>query len=179
LFELTLRGGQRIGDSFDVTPESRQWASGQAAVWVTSQMAAVAGGGREPAQPTRGLPARSYATLGMMLAYWPIPRGVVPVETPASLIRAFELRPAGPALHRLTARIGGVETVDIMGDFTDWMAVPLVRQGRDLWELLISIGPGLHQVNLRIDGGQWIAPPGVPTLKDGFNGEVGVLVIKP
>ena len=34
-------------------------------------------------------------TLGVMLAYWPIPRGVVPVETPSSLIHAFELRPAG------------------------------------------------------------------------------------
>ena len=38
---------------------------------------------------------------------------------------------------------------------------------------------GIHQINLRIDGGQWIAPPGMPTMKDGFNGEVGVLVIKP
>lgn len=178
VLELTMRGGQRFGDSFDVTPESRQWASMQAAIWITSQMAAVAGGGREPAQPTRGLPARSYGSLGIMLAYWPIPRGIVPVETPASLVSAFELRPAGEALQRLTARIGGVETVEIMGDFTDWAAIPLVRRGRDLWELLIPMSPGMHQINLRIDGGIWIAPPGVPTLKDGFNGEVGVLVIK-
>lgn len=177
--EITMRGGRRFGDSFDVTPESREWASGQAAIWITRELAAVAGGGREPAQPTRGLPARSFASLGMMLAYWPIPRGVVPVETPASLVRAFELRPAGTALQRLTARIGGVETVEIMGDFTDWTPVHLVRRGRDHWELLIPMGPGVHQVNLRIDGGQWIAPPGVPAIRDGFNGEVGVLVIKP
>jgi hypothetical protein len=178
VLELTMRGGQRFGDSFDVTPESRQWASMQAAIWITSQMAAVAGGGREPAQPTRGLPARSFGSLGVMLAYWPIPRGIVPVETPASLVHAFELRPAGEALQRLTARIGGVETVEIMGDFTDWAAIPLVRRGRDLWELLIPMSPGMHQINLRIDGGTWIAPPGVPAIKDGFNGEVGVLVIK-
>lgn len=179
LMELTVRGGQRFGDSFDVTPESRQWASMQAAIWLTSQLAAVAGGGREPAQPTRGLPARNFGNLGVMLAYWPIPRGIVPVETPASLVRAFELRPAGEALQRLTARIGGVETVEIMGDFTDWTAIPLIRRGRDLWELLVPMGAGVHQINLRIDGGVWIAPPGVPTIKDGFNGEVGVLVIKP
>jgi hypothetical protein len=178
LLELTMRGGQRFGDSFDVTPESRQWASMQAAIWITSQMAAVAGGGREPAQPTRGLPARSFGSLGIMLAYWPIPRGIVPVETPASLVQAFELRPAGEALQRVTARIGGVETVEIMGDFTDWTAIPLVRRGRDLWELLIPMSSGMHQINLRIDGGSWIAPPGVPAIKDGFNGEVGVLVIK-
>jgi len=179
LVELTVRGGQRFGDRVDVTSESRQWASAQAAVWITGQLAAVAGGGREPAQPTRGLPARSYGSLGLMLAYWPIPRGIVPVETPASLIHAFELRPAGTALQRITARIGGVETVEIMGDFTDWAPIPLIRRGRDLWELLVPVDPGVHQINLRIDGGQWFAPPGVPTLKDGFNGEVGVLVIRP
>jgi hypothetical protein len=178
LVELTVRGGQRFGDSFDVTPESRQWASGQAAIWLTNKLAAVAGGGREPAQPTRGLPARSFASLGIMLAYWPIPRGVVPVETPLSLIRAFEVRAAGTSLQRFTARIGGVETVEIMGDFTGWDPVQLIRRGRDHWELLFPVASGIHQINLRIDGGQWIAPPGVPSVKDGFNGEVGVLVIE-
>jgi hypothetical protein len=178
LMEVTVRGGQRFGAPLDVAADSKQWASAQAAVWITSQLAAVAGGGREPAQPTRGLPARSFGSLGLMLAYWPIPRGAVPVETPSSLVHAFELRAAGPALQRITARIGGVETVEIMGDFTDWSAIPLIRRGRDLWELLVPMGPGMHQINLRIDGGQWIAPPGVPAIKDGFNGEVGVLVVR-
>ena len=36
LVEVTMRGGQRFGDSFDVTPESRQWASGRPAVWLTT-----------------------------------------------------------------------------------------------------------------------------------------------
>jgi hypothetical protein len=179
LGEATLRGGKRFGNSFDVTPESRQWASGTVAVWITSKVAAVAGGGREPAQPTRGLPARTFGSLGLMLAYWPIPRNVVPVASPHSLVHAFELRPAGTAVQRITARIGGVEKVEIMGDFSDWTALPLIRRGRDHWELLVPIGPGVHQINMRIDGGAWIAPPGMPTMKDGFNGEVGVIVIKP
>jgi len=83
LMEVTVRGGQRFGDRLDVSSESRQWASAQAAVWISRQLAAVAGGGREPAQPMRGLPARSFGSLGLMLAYWPIPRGTVPVETPS------------------------------------------------------------------------------------------------
>ena len=177
--EMTVRGGRRFGDSYDVTPESRQWASVQTALWISSQLAAVAGGGREPAQPTRGLPARTYATLGVMLAYWPIPRGVVPVETPASLVHAFEMRPAGPTLQRITARIGGVESVEVMGDFSDWTPLPLMRRGRDQWELLVPMKIGVHQINMRIDGGQWIAPPGMPTMKDDFNGDVGVVVVKP
>lgn len=177
LMEVTVSGGERFGDPLDVSAESRHWASAQAAVWISSKLAAVAGGGREPAQPTRGLPARTYGSLGLMLAYWPIPRGVVPVETPASMVHAFAIRSAGSNLQRITARIGGVETVEIMGDFSDWQPVSLVRRGRDLWELLVPLGAGVHQINLRIDGGPWIAPPGIPTLRDGFNGEVGVLVV--
>lgn len=178
LLEVTMRGGQRFGDSFDATPESRQWASGTVAVWISEQVAAVAGGGREPAQPTRGLPARSFGSLGVMLAYWPIPRGTVPVASPAALVQAFELRPAGPELQRITVRIGGVESVEVMGSFSDWEAMPLIRRGRDTWELLIPMTSGVHQINMRIDRGQWIAPPGMPALKDGFNGEVGVVVVK-
>ena len=178
LVELSVRGGQRFGKRVDVAASSRTWGSAHAAIWLSSQLAAVAAGGREPAQPTRGLPARSFASLGVMLAYWPIPRGTVLVESPINLVRAFELRPAGVALQRLTARIGRVEQVEIMGDFTDWAPVPLVRRGRDQWELLIPMGAGVHHINLRIDGGKWIAPPGMPTVKDDFNGEVGVVVIK-
>ncbi|HYC52445.1 MAG TPA: glycogen-binding domain-containing protein [Gemmatimonadaceae bacterium] len=178
LLEVTMRGGHRFGDSFDATPESREWASGQVAFWISSQIAAVAGGGREPAQPTRGLPARSFGSLGVMLAYWPIPRGVVPVESPANLVQAFELRAAGTEVQRITARIGGVETVEIMGDFSDWEPLPLIRRGRDQWELLVPMPPGIHRMNLRIDGGKWIAPPGMPTVNDGFSGEVGVVVVR-
>ena len=176
--ELTFNGGYRFGPLVDIEPESQRWANMRVAYWVTSQVAAVAGGGREPSQPSRGLPARNYASLGMMLAYWPIPRQTVLVASPATLVRAFELRPAGIALQRLTARIGGVEKVEIMGDFTDWTPVPLTRRGRDHWELLLPMSPGVHQINLRIDGGKWIAPPGIPSTSDGFNGEVGVLVIR-
>jgi hypothetical protein len=178
LLEVTMRGGRRFGTSFDATPESREWASGQVAFWLSDQVAAVAGGGREPAQPTRGLPARSFGSLGVMLAYWPIPRGVVPIETPASMVQAFELRPAGSEVQRITARIGGVETVEIMGDFSDWEPLPLIRRGRDQWELLVPMSAGIHRINLRIDRGAWIAPPGMPSVKDGFSGEVGVIVVK-
>lgn len=179
LLEVTIMGGQRFGDKLDVTADSRRWASARTAVWVTNKIAAVASGGREPAQPTRGLPARSYGSLGLMLAYWPIPRNTVPVVTPASLVKAFEIRPAGTALQRITARIGGVETVEIMGDFSDWTPIQLQRRGRDQWELLVPMSAGIHHINMRIDGGVWITPPGVPSIRDGFNGEVGVLLVKP
>jgi hypothetical protein len=39
------------------------------------------------------------------------------------------------------------------------------------------VTPGVHEINLRIDRGVWLAPPGLPTRKDSFNGEVGLIVV--
>jgi hypothetical protein len=65
-----------------------------------------------------------------------------------------------------------------MGDFTDWQPVQMVQRGRDMWEALIPIASGVHQLDVRVDNGKWLPPPGTPTMRDGFNGEVGVLVIQ-
>jgi hypothetical protein len=37
--------------------------------------------------------------------------------------------------------------------------------------------PGKYQMNLRLDGGPWIAPPSLLTMADEFGGRVGLLVI--
>jgi hypothetical protein len=178
LLELNAQAGYRIGGSYDVTPDSRRWSSATATMWMNDRVALVAGGGRQPANVARGIPSRRYATLGMTLAAWPMPKGVVPVATPkALLVKSFEMRSAAPGMQKIIVRVGGVETVDVMGDFSDWSPLTLVRHGRDLWELSVPLSPGQHQINVRVDGGLWVAPPGVPTMRDGFNGEVGILVV--
>jgi hypothetical protein len=102
----------------------------------------------------------------------------VPVSLPHSpLVKSFEHHAAAPGMHKIVIRVGGVETVDVMGDFSDWAPLTLVRRGRDLWELSIPMSPGMHQINIRVDRGAWVAPPNLPTVKDGFNGEVGLLVV--
>ncbi|OYV72465.1 MAG: hypothetical protein B7Z72_04710, partial [Gemmatimonadetes bacterium 21-71-4] len=84
-FEINAQTGYRFGDNNDVTPDSRRWASASAVVWLSSDMAVVVGGGRQPANPARGLPARNYANLGVMLAAWPaMTEGAVPIEARAS-----------------------------------------------------------------------------------------------
>jgi hypothetical protein len=176
--ELAALGGYRIGGSYDVTPESRRWAAATATYWLTSQLAAVIGGGRQPANPARGLPARSFANLGVTLAYWPIPKRRVPVAATASTVAAFDLRDAGSNQQTLVVRVGGVERVEIMGDFTAWEPKLLTRIGRDRWEITLPIPPGIHQINIRVDNGRWRPPPGTPTMRDGYSGEVGILVVQ-
>jgi hypothetical protein len=176
--ELTAQAGRRFGDSYDVTQDSRRWSAATATMWLTDRIAVVAGGGRQPALPLRGLPARNYAMGGLELAYWPLAKTSVPVSLPhAPLVRSFEYHAAATGMQRIIIRVGGVETVDVMGDFSDWSPLTLVRRGRDLWELSIPMSPGMHQINVRVDGGQWTAPPNMPTMRDSFNGEVGLMVV--
>jgi Glycogen recognition site of AMP-activated protein kinase len=177
-FEINAQTGYRFGDANDVTPDSRRWASASAIVWLSPEMAMVVGGGRQPANPARGLPARNYAQLGVMFAPWPsMTAGGVPVEARASAISEFNVAAAGASLQRVQVHIVGVESVELMGDFTAWQPVNMIQRGRDLWEVLLPISPGVHQLDVRVDGGKWQPPPDTPAMRDGFNGEVGVLVV--
>lgn len=176
--ELTGQAGYRFGDSYDVTPDSRRWAAGTAVLWITDRVAAVMGGGRVPANPSRGLPARNYANFGLMLSYSSIPRTTVPVA-PMTLaaVKYFEVRSLATGTQKITVRVGGVETVEVMGDFSDWTPLVLMRRGRDMWDITLPVTAGVHEINLRLDGGPWLAPPGLPTRRDSFNGDVGLLVV--
>ncbi|MDB4907929.1 MAG: hypothetical protein JWO05_2713 [Gemmatimonadetes bacterium] len=177
--EITAQSGMRFGSAFDVGVSSRHWAAGTATAWLNDRVAAIAGGGRQPSNPARGLPARNYFSLGMMLAYWPIPKGTVPVEPITASVRSFDAHALKSGDVRITLRVGGVERVELMGDFTDWSALVMTRRGRDLWEITVPMNLGVHQINVRLDDGPWLPPPGMPTRKDGFNGEVGMLVVNP
>jgi len=175
--ELSAQTGYRFGNAYDVSSDSRRWAAATATLWVTNQVAAVMGGGRVPANPSRGLPARNYMNFGVMLAYTPVPRSTVPVAPRFATVRGFEVRPTPQGMERITIRVGGVESVEVMGDFSDWGTLQMIRRGRDLWELDLPLPRGTHQINIRLDGGPWLPPPGMPVMKDGFSGEVGVLIL--
>ena len=176
--ELSAAMGHRFGDSYDVTPDSRRWTSANATVWLNERVAIIGGGGRQPALPLRGLPARTFWMTGLQLAYAPISKTAVPVALPHTvLVKSFEMKSGATGMQKIVIRVGGVETVDVMGDFSDWSPLTLVRRGRDLWELTLPLSAGVHQINVRVDGGQWVPPPGMPVSRDGYNGEVGLLVV--
>jgi len=64
-----------------------------------------------------------------------------------------------------------------MGDFTDWRPVVLTASGDGTWEVTLPIAPGIHRVNVRVNGGAWSVPPGLTVATDDFGGEVGLLPI--
>jgi hypothetical protein len=55
--------------------------------------------------------------------------------------------------------------------------VMMRHAANDEWELAMRIAPGSHRVNIRVDGGEWSAPPGAGTVQDEFNGAVGLMVV--
>ena len=176
--EVAGEAGHRVGELADVPSDSRYWSSGTVTMWVAPRAAFVMGGGRQPSNPARGIPARTFGTVGMTLAYAPTKYSVPVTEMNLARIAAFEAKPAAEGMQKIIVRVARVESVDVMGDFSDWSPLTMVRRGRDLWELSVPITPGRHQINIRTDGGKWVAPPGLPRVNDMFSGEVGVLIVK-
>ena len=176
--ELAGEAGHRMGQVADVMRDSRYWASATMTMWVAPRAAIVAGGGRQPSSPARGIPSRTFGTLGMVLSYLSPSRSSVPLTPATAMVRTFDARPVDNGMQKITVRVGGVESVDVAGDFSDWGPLTMTRRGRDLWELTVPLAGGMHQVNVRTDGGKWVAPPGLPTTRDMFGGEVGILIVK-
>lgn len=80
---------------------------------------------------------------------------------------------------RLTLYAPGAVVVEISGDFTDWQPVPLTRKAadRDAWEGTFRMPRGIHRINVRRDGGRWMAPAGTTRSADDYDGEVGVFLL--
>jgi hypothetical protein len=177
--EIAGEYGHRMGQFADVASDSRDWASGTLTMWLAPRAAFVMGGGRQPSNPARGIPARAFGTIGMMFASaWPAKSSVPVSDVNLARIAFFEAKPQSAGTHKIVVRVARVESVDVMGDFSDWSPMTMVRRGRDLWELTVPLTPGRHQINIRTDGGKWVAPPGLPKMNDMFSGEVGVLIVK-
>jgi hypothetical protein len=171
---LALDGliGTRVSSSYG---QRSTWGHAQASWALGEQFALVAGGGSRASEPAIGRLGGNYFSFGVRLASAPwIARALHPgARTTAS---SFGVRAEGPTrviyVHAPAAR-----TVELMADFTDWQPVVMRHASNDEWQLAMKIAPGSHRVNIRVDGGDWSAPPGAGTVQDEFNGVVGLVVV--
>jgi hypothetical protein len=72
----------------------------------------------------------------------------------------------------------GAQVVELMADFVDWIPVPLIRQANGEWRGYYRIAPGLHRLNIRIDGVELDAPENWPREKDEFQGTVALVLVR-
>jgi len=166
------------------------FGEGSATVSLGRQAALVVSGGRYPTDAVSGSIAGRYITAAVRL-------GTIAVRRP----RAPAL-PTGPHASgsngsaritdtrleiqarqddeiRLTLYAPGATAVEISGDFTDWRPVPLSRNpaSADAWVASFRMSPGMHRINVRRDGGPWMAPGGTTRSADDYDGEVGVFIL--
>jgi hypothetical protein len=169
--EVSARTGVAIG----LRQRPARWGEMRAAYWTLPSLAVFAS-----LKTTQRVDERlesvqgDRASLGIQL---------VPGRPP------FEAAPARPAFEercdvvhlgdgrtRLTLHVRA-RTIEIMSETTAWAPVPATRIAANEWEAELVLEPGLHRIAMRIDGGRWRAPPGLPAAADDFGGEVGLLVV--
>jgi hypothetical protein len=176
--------GARHGDAI-VTTSAMAWGGASATLWFTRHVGLVAAGGTYPVDYTQGYPGGSYFSLAFRWGDRPAAFGtdsrradLQPVgnSAPASPTLQVSLMPNGRRMLRLHAP--GARSVEVMGDFTEWKAVGLNPATGGWWTTTVAVQPGMYQLNIRLNDGEWTVPAGTLAAVDEFGTPVGVLVIR-
>jgi len=187
--ELTASAGFR--DGADSTPGVKAWGEAAATYWFTRHLAIVGGAGVFPAELWRGLPGGRYASTALRvathapsasdpqrLAELTLPYELGRLRRPAALAERFSVAVEADGTRTLRLLVPRASRVELMADFTDWLPIALRPAGKDRWSFNVFMSPGVHRVNIRVDGGPWMAPPGLTVVHDEFGGAVGLLVVQ-
>jgi hypothetical protein len=181
--------GTRVGDQLTtLSGNVRSWASVSAVRRLNSRFAISLSGGSYPIDPTQGFPGGRFLSLEMRLTTGRAPVSPAPVPGTGSLPgnapvpAGFSFETSRDSEGRVTFLVNApdAQSVEINGDFTQWTPLRLTQSvsepGR--WTAVLPIAPGKYEMNIRIDGGKWMVPPGLLSLLDEFGGAVGLLVIE-
>lgn len=175
--DLSVAAGFRSGSNLPTLGGSaKSWGSASIAGWFTSRIAIVAGAGTYPVDLTQGFPGGRFASLSLRVGarrFSPSNELALDVHP----VRMFEVRGVDRRTRTIRIRSEGAQSIEVMGDFTDWSPVRLERAESGWWSITLPVSPGLHEVNMRIDGGKWVVPPGLVRKRDEFGGTVGVFLV--
>ena len=174
---LELELGSGIRGNVRGVKASSLWGSASAVFWLAPRVGIVVTRGRALEDIARGLPEAQYLTaairIGMHDHYAAQAPGAPPrIDTPL----LSSTRADTGNRHVITVRVPSATTVEIMGDFTDWEPVSLVRMGAG-WQVERELPQGAHRVAVRVDGGPWMAPSNLPHVTDDLAGTVGLLSV--
>lgn len=169
-----LRSGSRLPT---LGGTAKSWGSLSVTAWMLSRVALVASAGTYPVDLTQGFPGGRFASVSVRFGsrrYEPS-AGAVMEAVPR---KGFEVRRIDARTRELRVRAPSANTVEVMGDFTEWRPVSLHSEQNGWWTVQLTVNPGIHELNVRIDGGPWTVPQGLPRKSDEFGSSVGVLVIQ-
>lgn len=183
--ELTTSGGLRRW-SGAASGASNAWGMASGAYWLNQNVAFVASGGTYPDDFAQGLPHGTYVSLGFRVStrrphIYPASDLGAQIFTATGIRRsdaALRIRRESASAVSLVLRDARATSVEIMGDFTGWTPVSLTRIKAGHWSVTLPIQPGSYRANVRVDGGPWGVPQGIPSLSDEFSGVVGLLIVE-
>jgi hypothetical protein len=166
------------------------YGEGSATMALGRLTAVILSAGRYPTDVVSGSIAGGYVSAGLRFGGIGIARPAVPTRpaiphssgSNGSTLHAdtrLEIAAGREDAVRLTLYAPGAVAVEISGDFTNWLPIALSRNRarEDAWEGTFKISRGIHRINVRRDGGRWMAPAGTTRSADDFDGEVGVFLL--
>jgi hypothetical protein len=171
---ISLLIGARLGRD----PRDRiGWAEIGANYRASERVTLVGSLGLEPGDP--GFDQRPVRFGSVALRLTPQGREVADGYSPPDIAPPLQLAavPAADGTVLLTIVWSDPGRLEVAGDFSDWQPLPLERQPDGSAQLRITLPPGTYRINVRVAGGPWFAPPGLPQMEDEFGGRVGILTI--
>jgi hypothetical protein len=169
--------GLGTGRHGNVARPAEVWWESEAAWWISPRFALVGAAGDRPSDLTLGMTGGRYLLLSIR-ANLTAARPRIPVPAPRSVSTGFRIERLDPRVVEFSLPGRGAHLVELMGDFTDWRPVPLEYASSGWWRVALPVSDGVHQVNVRFDGGPWESPPGVTAVADEFGGVSGRIVVQ-
>ena len=175
--ELDLTAGVRGGSRLPSTPgQSRAWGGVSAQLPMTPRASLIVAAGSYPLDFTQGYPAGRYVSASLRFSLGQAPRPAATIA-PARGVGRFDVRRVSDTQIVIEVQAASARSVELMGDLTTWEAVPMRAFGAGRFSITLPARAGTSQMNIRVDGGAWVAPPGLTVVKDEFGAEVGILVV--
>lgn len=172
--------GVRFGDQLtSLGGTTRAWGNVSATRWVSSRAALVLSGGTYPIDPTQGYPGGRFISLAVRVTHPRRPPALSSlrdsVEMEATAVQ-FQVEKRGDLVtFKVLSPLA--RNVELAADFTDWDPLQMAPAGDGWWVVTRALKPGKYQLNLRMNGGKWVVPPGLLAMLDEFGGSVGLLVV--
>lgn len=176
--ELLVGGGLRAIS----IPRSKyqSWGSASVVLWFAPGAALVLAGGRALQDVSRGVPTSRFVSAAVRFGRSNAPPTFetrAPSDRPEMDGGRIDVNVRGDSLRIVTVRLRSAKTVELMADFTEWEPVSMSQLPNGDWMIEQVIAPGTHHIAIRMDGGEWVAPPNLPRVTDEFGGEVGLLIV--
>jgi hypothetical protein len=168
--EAVVGGRPRIA-----TYAAKMWTRVGATYPLNDHMSLAAFAGTDPGHIGLGVPSSMFASVALRMRPW---RRTAESGKDLGPLSAFMALPEVGGGYRITYLAAHAKKVELSGDFDRWRPVSMKQTRDGIWEVSLPLAPGTYRVNVRVDGGRWLPPAGLPQAEDDFNGSVGVLVVR-